>query len=105
MSLVPFPYTNQTSAKRRPSAVISSTAYNRLRQDVVLIAVTSNLRPDPAAIDAEILDWKKAGLVKPSAFKPIITTWARDLIIKGLGKLQLIDQEILQKLLSRILGP
>ena len=39
--LVPFPFTNQSTQKQRPAAVISSRAYNATRLDLILIAVTS----------------------------------------------------------------
>jgi hypothetical protein len=43
--LVPFPFTDQTGTKKRPAAVISSSAYHRERSDVVLMAVTSQTGP------------------------------------------------------------
>jgi mRNA interferase MazF len=39
--LVPFPFTDQTTTKKRPAVVVSSAAYNSERPDIVLIAVTS----------------------------------------------------------------
>ncbi|WP_157374103.1 type II toxin-antitoxin system PemK/MazF family toxin [Nostoc sp. PCC 7107] len=38
--LVPFPFTDQTTTKKRPSVVVSSTDYQRQRSDLILIAVT-----------------------------------------------------------------
>jgi mRNA interferase MazF len=43
--LVPFPFTDQSASKRRPAVVVSNSAYNRARSDVVVMAVTSQLRP------------------------------------------------------------
>ncbi len=34
--LVPFPFTDQSHAKKRPAVVISSTAYNRERPDLIV---------------------------------------------------------------------
>jgi len=42
--LVPFPSTDQTASKRRPAVVVSSRADNLTRPDVVVMAVTSQLR-------------------------------------------------------------
>jgi mRNA interferase MazF len=39
--LVPFPFTDQTGAKKRPAVVVNSAAYNTARRDLVLMAVTS----------------------------------------------------------------
>jgi len=35
--LVPFPFTDQTTTKKRPAVVVSSDAYHRDRPDVILI--------------------------------------------------------------------
>ncbi|MEO1592983.1 MAG: type II toxin-antitoxin system PemK/MazF family toxin, partial [Cyanobacteria bacterium J06632_22] len=39
--LVPFPFTDQSSIKRRPGVIVSSDAYNQRHIDVILMAVTS----------------------------------------------------------------
>ena len=39
--LVPFPFTDQSTTKRRPAVVISSHAYHRGRPDLIIMAVTS----------------------------------------------------------------
>jgi mRNA interferase MazF len=46
--LVPFPFTSQTASKKRPAAVVSNQAYNTARPDIVVMAITSQLRPTPA---------------------------------------------------------
>ncbi|MCZ7619074.1 MAG: type II toxin-antitoxin system PemK/MazF family toxin [Myxococcota bacterium] len=43
--LVPFPFTDQSTTKRRPAVVVSSEAYHRERPDLVIVAVTSQVRP------------------------------------------------------------
>lgn len=45
--LVPFPFTSQAASKRRPAIVVSNQTYNTARHDVVVMAVTSQLRPNP----------------------------------------------------------
>jgi len=35
--LVPFPFTDQSTIKKRPAVVISSTAYNTERPDLIII--------------------------------------------------------------------
>jgi mRNA-degrading endonuclease toxin of MazEF toxin-antitoxin module len=46
--VVPFPFTDQTTTKKRPAVVVSSEAYHRERPDLILMAITSQLRPAPA---------------------------------------------------------
>jgi len=41
--LVPFPFTDLTATKKRPAVVVS---YHRDRRDVIVMAVTSQARPE-----------------------------------------------------------
>ncbi len=83
--------------------VISSRAYNLERPDVVLMAVTSQIRQTPTFGEVWIADWPEAGLLKPSAIKPIIATLERGLIIRKLGALQSFDRNSLMAALALIL--
>ena len=102
--LVPFPFTDQSTTKKRPAVVISSKAYNSERPDLIIMAVTSQIKP--AAVIGEVIvqDWQAAGLLKPSAIKPVITTIEKPLIIKTLGRLKDNDQKTLRESLKGILG-
>jgi mRNA interferase MazF len=39
--LVPFPFTDQSTIKKRPAVIVSSDRYNQQHIDLILIAVTS----------------------------------------------------------------
>ena len=39
--LVPFPFTDFSTLKQRPALVISSNTFNNSREDVILVAITS----------------------------------------------------------------
>lgn len=39
--LVPFPFSDQTTIKKRPAVIISSSAYNEISSDIIIMAVTS----------------------------------------------------------------
>ena len=78
--LVPFPFTNQTVSKQRPAVVVSSRAYGWLRQ------------------------WQGAGLLKPSAVKPVIATLEQGLVIRQLGELDTEDQAALRAAIGQIIG-
>ena len=60
--LVPFPFTDQTAAKRRPAVVVSNENYNGTKPDVVVMALTSQLRPNTALAEIWLADWEKAGV-------------------------------------------
>lgn len=102
--LVPFPFTDQTTSKKRPAVVISSNAYQGKRSDLILIAVTSQANPATSFGEMTITEWQAAGLIKPSIIKPVLTTIDRTLAIKKLGQLQNLDRQTLHNLLQTILG-
>jgi mRNA interferase MazF len=102
--LVPFPFTDQSGLKRRPAVVVSSAEYNARRQDLVIMAVTSQIRPQPLFGDLTVAEWKKAGLLAPSVVKPVLTTIEKRLVIKRLGHLQQADVRSLRASLRAILG-
>jgi mRNA interferase MazF len=101
--VVRFPFTSQEAAKQRPAAVISSAAYNSNRPDIVLLAITSQIRSPLGFGEALIKDWQAAGLLKPSVFKPILFTIEQTLVRKVLGRLSVRDQQAMEQLLDRVL--
>ena len=102
--LVPFPLTSQAASKKRPAIVVSTANYNRNRPDVVLMAITSQLRVPAGELDLLVEQWLAAGLVKPSAVKPVFATLEQTLIIRRLGALVPTDQVELKQYISEILG-
>ncbi|HUB84633.1 MAG TPA: type II toxin-antitoxin system PemK/MazF family toxin [Rhizomicrobium sp.] len=101
--LLPFPFTNQTASKKRPAIVVSNIAYNAARPDVMVMAITSQLRRGPTGSEAWIQDWQVAGLLKPSAVKPVLATVEQRLINKTMGKMTAADIAAVRDLIARIL--
>ncbi len=102
--LVPFPFTDQSASKKRPAVVVSSNAYHQARPDLVIMAVTSQLRPSAHFGEVMVQDWKAAGLLKPSAIKPVITTIEQSLVIRAMGKLAQSDEAALRRAITSIFG-
>jgi len=102
--LVPFPFTDQTTSKKRPAVVVSADSYNNDRPDIILMAISSQLRHLGKTGEAEVADWQEAGLLKPSLIKPIMTTIEKGLVLKKLGRLSKQDRLTLHKILQQILG-
>ena len=102
--LVPFPFTDQSTTKRRPAVVVSSALYHRERPDLIIVAVTSQARPQPAFGEAAVTKWKEAGLLRPSVLKPVVATIERGLVLRKLGRLAEEDRAALWKVLEEILG-
>lgn len=102
--LIPFPFTDQTTTKRRPAVVVSSTAYHRNRPDLILMAITSRIKPTPSFGETTVDQWETAGLIKPSVIKPIFATVEKGIVIRKIGKLTGQDQQNLRKSIPVILG-
>ncbi len=101
---MPFPFTDQSTSKKRPAVVVSSNAYHQARPDLVIMAVTSQLRPTTHFGEVMVQDWQAAGLLKPSAIKPVITTIEQSLVIRAMGKLAPDDGAALRRTIASIFG-
>jgi mRNA interferase MazF len=102
--LVPFPFTNQAASKKRPAVVVSSAAYNDAKPDIVVMAITSQLRASPALGEVWVEQWREAGLLKPSAIKPVFATMEQALIIRQLGTLADRDQAEMRRAIAEMIG-
>jgi len=102
--LVAFPFTNLQATKKRPAVIISCHAYQQNRPDVILMAITSQLKNEITIGEYILQDWHDAGLLKPSMFKPLIATLEQNKIVKVIGKLSDIDREELGNALHAILA-
>ena len=100
--LVGFPFTNLQATKQRPAVVISAAAYQQSRPDVILMAITSQIRQPLAFGEYLLQDWQHAGLLKPSVLKPLIATLEQTQIIRTLGQLSAADQSALRDVLQKI---
>lgn len=101
--LVPFPFSDQTTTKKRPAVVISSSRYNAVSQDTVIMAVTSQTGKSFDIGECLIKNWKEAGLLKPSAIKSAISTIEQKLVLKKLGTLSADDLASLNAVLKDLL--
>ncbi len=70
--LIRFPFSDLTTAKVRPSLVISSSEYNTSGNDVIFASITSNTNralPNDILIDSTDEEFEKTGLKRASAIK------------------------------------
>ncbi len=101
--LVPFPFSDQTTIKKRPAVIISSDDYNDSSSDVIIIAITSRISEVMEIGESFIIDWRRAGLMKSSSIKPAISTIEKTLILKDLGKLSDRDMYSMNNALAELL--
>ena len=101
--VVPFPFTDQNTEKRRPALVLSDqNNFNDLTQTCVLAMITSAKNPD-WPLDAQIGSLKKAGLPAPSKVRMKLFTLDSRLIIKKTGGLASKDQKAVKKSLEKLM--
>lgn len=67
--LVPFPYTNLVDVKQRPALVISKNESNDKSEDLILCAITSQIRDSPSSILITAENLEKGNLPKTSSIK------------------------------------
>jgi mRNA interferase MazF len=91
--LVSFPFTDLSTSKRRPALVVSPDAFNDRMQDIVLVAITSQLTDDNAlTIDPD--DCSHGQLPKRSIVKPAkLFTIHSTLVLKTLCTLHRTKQD------------
>lgn len=95
--LVPFPFTDLLNYKKPPAVIISSDSYNAQYPDLIIMAITSQVKTSTQLGEVMITSWQKAGLLKPSMIKPVVATVEKRLILRKLGQLQSVDSQELQE--------
>jgi mRNA interferase MazF len=101
--LVSFVFSDESRAKLRPALVISSGAYHASRQEVIVAAITSNVRRRLLG-DHPIDQWRAAGLLFPSVVTGIFRTIKQTAINRRLGALAERDQIAVDQELRRSLS-
>jgi mRNA interferase MazF len=101
--LVPFPFSDQTTTKKRPAVVVSADNYNNTSQDIIIMAITGQTSSYIGIGEFLIEDWQGAGLLKSSAVKSAISTIEQRLVVKSLGRLSSKDLSTLHKALRELL--
>lgn len=96
--LVPFPFTNLTTTKKRPALIVSPNEYNK-NMDVVIAFITSKLDLEYRVGDYKIQEWKRSNLPKPSMLRMKFATIDKSIIVKKLGRLSEKDVQEFSKLL------
>lgn len=101
--LVSFVFSDETGERRRPAVIVSSEAYHKGRQEVIIAAITS--RTDRILTgDYLISDWQGAGLLFPSVATGIIRTIKQGMIAKRLGTMPQLDMQEIEGNLQKALG-
>ena len=102
--LVLLPLTDQSGTKKRPAVVNSSHGYNASRRDIVIMAITGQLRTPLSFGEATVGDWQEAGLIKAAVLKPVFTTIEQGLVVRIMGTLTATDIKTLREIVADVIG-
>ena len=84
--LIPVPFSDLSASKKRPVLVISNSSYNATSQDIIVIAVTSNITQLGIPITTD--DLTRGVLPKPSVIRSDkIYTLHQDIVVKRIGRI------------------
>jgi mRNA interferase MazF len=93
--LIPVPFTDLSSQKRRPVIVISNDTYNRSSADIVVVAMTSNPTAAPYSFPIRSSDLSEGTLNRPGTVRvDKIYTLAKSIVVRKFGTVSanVIDQ-------------
>ena len=100
--VVPFPFTDINSSKRRPAIVLShDNNFNNSVKHSVMAMITSSLN-SPWPLDVSIYNLNSTGLIKPSIIRMKFFTLDNKLIIRKIGNLSKDDQINLIKAINQL---
>lgn len=102
--LVPFPFTDLSSVKRRPALVLSTRTYNEATGDVIIAQITSKVNSLARPGDYHLKRWRDAGLPLPSLVRAKLTTLHSSLLIRTLGQMLAEEMARIDSGLARVLG-
>jgi len=101
--LVEVIFSDGLGAKLRPALILSDNDYNKSRNEVIVSAITSNVKQICKG-DTKIVDWEKAGLKVPSLATAILQTVKKDRIKKHLGQIMKSDFSKIEKNIAAVLS-
>jgi mRNA interferase MazF len=103
--LVPVPFTDLSSSRRRPVIVVSNDAYQASTADFVAVAMTSNLKNEPHSFEITSADLVAGRLNRPGRVRvDRIYTLAQGIVVAHFAR---VSDPILSRIrieLARLVG-
>ena len=102
--LVPVPFTDLTSQRRRPVVVVSNDAYHVTTQDFVCVAMTSNLKDEPYSFEITTADLASGTLNRPSRVRADkLFTLAQAIIVTRFGRVNTATLDRIRQLVADLM--
>ena len=99
--LIPIPFTDLSSQKRRPVVVISNDAYNRKTNDLIVVAMTSNPEGVDYSFTVTSSDLEKGTLNRPGKVRvDRIYTLSQSIVVKTFGRVNAATLDRIRKTLQ-----
>ncbi|RSK29233.1 type II toxin-antitoxin system PemK/MazF family toxin [Bacillus sp. HMF5848] len=98
--LIPVPFSDLTNRKQRPVLIISNDDYNQLTEDILVVAITSQLKDLDYSVVIEQKDLEQGTLKVTSAVRADkVYTLSKAIIRKRFGK---VNSEILDRVRTKV---
>lgn len=102
--VVPFPFTDRTSTKRRPALVLSDAGDFNAQVGHSLLAMITSATNSSWPLDVEIGDLDAAGLTSASVVRMKLFTLDHQLILRKVGSLSKEDSRNVNLSVGKLLG-
>jgi mRNA interferase MazF len=100
--LIPVPFTDLSSTKRRPVIVISSATYNQTTSDMIVVAMTSNPAQTPYSFTITNQDLVEGSLNRPGQVRTDkIYTLSQSIAVRVFGRVKIETLERIKELLNK----
>ena len=100
--VVPFPYTDSSTSKRRPALVLSDARSFNGKIGQSVMAMITSAQHSSWPLDVDIADLDAAGLPAPSTIRMKLFTLDQRLIVRHCGTLDDCDLSAVQTALTKL---
>lgn len=99
--LVPGPFTDLSSARRRPVVIVSNDPYKRATTDMVVVAMTSTAANNPYSFTITSSDLAAGALNHPGTVRvDKIYTLSQGIVVKSFGKVNDVTLDRIRRMLA-----
>ncbi|HEV3258843.1 MAG TPA: type II toxin-antitoxin system PemK/MazF family toxin [Gemmataceae bacterium] len=103
--LIPVPFTDLSTQKRRPVIVISNNVYNRQTADVIVVALTSTVTSVAYGFSITSADLDHGTLKRPSHVRvDKIYTLSQSIVVKVFGRVSANVMDRIRMQIQEITG-